>query len=108
MVTAELAAGLPVLVLLILTGVGAVQVADARVRCLDAAREVARAGARGDSHAVALGQAELSVPGHIAVLTTATTVTAVVSITTHPLSSHLPSVVITERATAALEPGAGQ
>jgi Flp pilus assembly protein TadG len=49
MVTAELAAALPVLVLVMLVAVLAVSVAQARVRCADAAREAARAVARGES-----------------------------------------------------------
>jgi hypothetical protein len=57
MVTAELAAALPVLVLLLLAGLSAVRVVDARVRCLDSAREVARAAARGDTGAAARARA---------------------------------------------------
>lgn len=48
MVTAETALVLPVLVLLSLAGVAAVGVAQARVRCADAASVAARAVARGD------------------------------------------------------------
>src|SRR6266567_850350 len=48
MVTAELATALPVLVLLALVAVMIVGLAQARVRCADAAREAARAIARGD------------------------------------------------------------
>ncbi|MGI8665297.1 MAG: Rv3654c family TadE-like protein, partial [Jatrophihabitans sp.] len=48
MVTAETALVLPVLVLLALVGVAAVGVGQARVRCADAAREAARAIARGN------------------------------------------------------------
>ena len=47
-VTAELAACLPVLVLLLAFAVGVVGVGSARVRAQDAAREAARAAARGD------------------------------------------------------------
>lgn len=49
MVTAELAAALPVLVLVLWVAVVAVGVAQSRVRCADAAHEVALAVARGDS-----------------------------------------------------------
>lgn len=49
MVTAELATVLPVLVLVTWACVLAVLVAQARVRCADAAREAALAIARGDS-----------------------------------------------------------
>jgi Flp pilus assembly protein TadG len=53
MVTAETAVVLPVLVLLSLVGVAAVGVAQARVRCADAALVAARAVARGDPAAAA-------------------------------------------------------
>jgi Flp pilus assembly protein TadG len=53
MVTAELAVALPVLVLLTFVGIAAVGLGQARVRCADAAREAARAIARGDGAAAA-------------------------------------------------------
>lgn len=57
MVTAELAAALPVLVLVLWVAVVAVVVAQAKVRCADAAREAALAAARGDmSRAQALAE----------------------------------------------------
>lgn len=49
MVTAELAALLPVVVLLLAVGLGAVRYGIDQVRCVDAARAAARAAARGDS-----------------------------------------------------------
>jgi len=48
MVTAEIAMALQILVLLAYAGVAAVSVGQAKVRCADAAREAARAIARGD------------------------------------------------------------
>ncbi len=53
MVTAELAACLPVLALVVLVGLAAVSAAGERVRAQDAAAEVARASARGDPAAAA-------------------------------------------------------
>lgn len=46
--TAELAVVLPVLVLLVVTAMTAVSVLVAQLRCVDAAREGARAAARGE------------------------------------------------------------
>jgi Flp pilus assembly protein TadG len=48
MATAELAVVLPTLVLLIAAGLTMVSVVLAQVRCVDAAREAARAAARGE------------------------------------------------------------
>jgi len=48
MVTAETAVVLPVLLLVLAAAVAAVTVVGAQLRCVDAAREGARAAARGD------------------------------------------------------------
>ena len=48
MATAELAVVLPTLVLIIAAGLAMVSVVLAQVRCVDAAREAARAAARGE------------------------------------------------------------
>ena len=106
MATAELAAALPVLMLLVLAGVYGVQVADARARCADAAREVVRAAARGDPRAVELGQRAVADRGQISVQVGADTVTAVVSVRVHPFGLALAEIAVTERATAAREPDA--
>ena len=53
MVTAEAALVLPVLVLVSIAGVAAVQVSQAQLRCADAAREAGRAVARGEPGAAA-------------------------------------------------------
>lgn len=106
MATAELAVALPVLMLLVLTAVYAVQVAGTRVRCLDAAREVARAAARGDS--AAAGTVRAALPGSsVALRRSSLTVTAVVTIRLRPLGAGLPAVTVSERVTARTEPGAG-
>ncbi len=52
MVTAEIAAGFPALVLVLLMAVWAVTIAAGHLRCTDAAREAARAAARGEDLAV--------------------------------------------------------
>ena len=52
MVTAETAVVLPVLLLVLVGAVAAVTVVGAQLRCVDAAREAARAAARGEPAAV--------------------------------------------------------
>lgn len=105
MVTAELATALPVLVLLAFVGVAAVGVGQARVRCADAAREAARAIARGDP-AAASGLA-WAAAGDGAVMESArsaggdTVVTVRLSL--RPVG-WLPPVSVTETAVAATEP----
>lgn len=105
MATAEMAVALPVLMLLVLTAVYAVQVMGMRVRCLDAAREVARAAARGDPRAAEIGREVL--PGSsVSIRRSNRDLTAVVSIRLHPLGRDLPTVTVREQVTAATEPNA--
>jgi Flp pilus assembly protein TadG len=104
MVTAELAACLPVLVLLLAVAISAVSVASTRVSVQDAAREAARAAARGDD-AAALRLARFAAPGvlvHLARSGADVTVTA--SVSAHLLVPFLPAVTVTARAVAAAEP----
>ena len=103
MATAEMAVALPVLMLLVLTAVYAVQVAGMRVRCLDAAREAARAAARDDPRATAIARQVL--PGaEVSIARSATTVSATVTIHLAPLGRDLPAITIREEVTAATEP----
>jgi Flp pilus assembly protein TadG len=107
MVTAELAACLPVLVLVLAVALTALSVVAARVRVLDAAREAARAGARGDV-AVAHRLATESAPGSTLELdSSATQVVATVRERVQPLGGWLPSWTVTGRAVAAAEPRGG-
>ncbi|MBU2667671.1 hypothetical protein KOI35_29580 [Actinoplanes bogorensis] len=59
--TAELAAGLPALMLLLFVGLTAVSGVATKAQCLDAAREAALAESRGDSGATAA--ARMAPPG---------------------------------------------
>ncbi|MFG1920482.1 TadE family type IV pilus minor pilin [Cryptosporangium sp. NPDC048952] len=54
--TAELAAVLPVVVLLLTAGLTVLAATTAHLRCVDAAREAARAASRGDPGAVEIGR----------------------------------------------------
>jgi len=107
MVTAELAACLPVLVLILGVAISAVTVVAERVRLADAAREAARAAARGDpgtGRRLAVQEA----PGaRVSVSTGGQTVTAVAVREVHPLGGWLPSITVSERCVAAVEPTAG-
>jgi hypothetical protein len=103
MVTAELAACLPVLVLLLAVALSAVSVASIRVRAQDAAREAARAAARGDRDAARV--AGEAAPGvQLKVSVTGTQVVAIATVRTHLPVPFLPDVAVTERAVAAREP----
>jgi hypothetical protein len=104
MVTAELAACLPVLVLLLAVALSAVSVASVRVRAQDAAREAARAAARGDDHNAA-ELARAAAPGaQIRLQVTGDDVVAIASVRAHLLVPFLPPVTVTEQAVAAREP----
>jgi TadE-like protein len=61
-VTAETAMVLPVLAILLAVGLWAIAVAGAQVRCIDAARDAARAVARGESDASASAAASAAAP----------------------------------------------
>ena len=105
MVTAELAVSLPVLVLLLAVALSVVSVGAARLRAVDAAREVARAAARGDP-AAGRRLAGVIAPGAgVSVGRRGQDVVASVRLVVHPLASWLPAVTVTERAIAAAEPG---
>jgi Flp pilus assembly protein TadG len=105
MATLELAACLPVLVIIVLAGMGAVSVADDQVRAQDAAGEVARAEARGDDVTASRLFAETAPAGaHFTVSTESGLVTATVHLTARPFGNRVGGFSITERAVAALEP----
>src|SRR3954447_25061491 len=108
MVTAELAACLPVLVLVLAVAISAVAVMAERVRLQDAAREAARAAGRGDQ-AVARRVADQAAPGARVTIAagSGTTVVAVASARVRPLGVWLPALTVTERCVAAQEPRAG-
>ncbi len=105
MVTAETAVSLPVLVLLALVAVAAVAVAQARVRCADAAREAARAIARGDPGRAG-DRARAAAGRAVTVLSRSgpSDIAVTVRLALRPVS-WLPPVSITETAVVATEPG---
>ena len=68
-VTAELALGIPVLVSLTIGLVWLLTIGVAQVQMVDAARETARAGARGDPEAAAVERGRQVAPGAVVTLT---------------------------------------
>jgi Flp pilus assembly protein TadG len=107
--TAELAAGLPALILLLLVGLTAVSAVTVRAQCVDAAREGALAAARGDAGVVAA--ARVAPPGaDIRIAAAGDTVTARVQAPVRLLGAHLSAITVRGTAVAAREPddpGAG-
>jgi Flp pilus assembly protein TadG len=69
-VTAELALGIPLLLLLTWGLVWLLSVGEAQVRIVDAAREAARAAARGEPPAASVARGEQVVPGSTVVVAT--------------------------------------
>ncbi|WP_319459767.1 TadE family type IV pilus minor pilin [Micromonospora sp. RTP1Z1] len=103
--TAELAAGLPALVLLLLVGLTAVNAVTTRGGCLDAAREAALAAARGEN-GTTVG-ARYAPPGaDVAVTVAGDRVTATVHVPVRTLGARLPRLTVSATAVAAVEPGA--
>lgn len=106
MATAELAAALPVLMLVLAVAVSAVAVVGVRVRLQDAAREVARAAARGDVAAGRALAARVAPAATVVVHRDGAEVVALAAQQVHPLAAWLPSVSVREEAVAELEPDA--
>jgi Flp pilus assembly protein TadG len=105
MVTAETAVVLPVLLLVLAGAVAAVVVVGAQLRCVDAAREGARAAARGDDGVAVAGSAA---PDGAAVTVTRADGTVRVEVVADvaPLGPIPLRVTVSATAVARLEPGA--
>ncbi|WBB96553.1 TadE family type IV pilus minor pilin [Solwaraspora sp. WMMA2080] len=100
--TAELAAGLPALVLLLAVGLSAVSAVVTKSECLDMARSVALATARGDRDAAALA----GPPGaEVSVVVDGDLVTVTVRAPLRALGARLGPASVTASVTAAVEPG---
>jgi hypothetical protein len=104
MVTAELAACLPVLVLVLAVALTAVAGAGERVRLQDAAREAARLAARGDTARARDVAAQVAPGAQLRLSVEGDDVTARMSATVHPLTDLLPALHLDEQAVAAVEP----
>lgn len=101
--TAELAAGLPALMLLLLSGLTAVSAVTAQGRCVDAAREGALVAARGGAgleNAARIAPAD----ARINLAEGEETVTVTVRARVPFLGGHLPAITVRAEAVAAREP----
>ncbi len=109
MVTAETAVVLPVLLVVLAAAVAAVVLVGAQLRCVDAAREGARAAARGEPAAVVRDLAGRAGPAGATVVTAATgdRVQVTVSARVQPLGPLPLALTVAATATALVEPGAG-
>ena len=109
MVTAETAVVLPVLLLVLAGAVAAVVVVGAQLRCVDAAREGARAAARGEPAGTVSSLAGQAAPdgARVATETDGDRVTVTVSVRVQPLGPVPLAVTVSSAATALVEPAAG-
>jgi Flp pilus assembly protein TadG len=107
MVTAETAVVLPVLLLVLVAAVAAVTVVGAQLRCVDAAREGARAAARGEPHGTVLELAGRAAPAGavVDVALDGDEVRVTVSAPVAPLGPEPLQVSLEAEAMALLEPG---
>ena len=107
MVTAETAVVLPVLLLVLAASIAAVTVVGAHLRCLDAAREGARAAARGDGVAALRAVAAEAAPdgARTAVERDGARVRVTVTALVAPLGPVPLDVQVSATAVAELEPG---
>jgi TadE-like protein len=110
-VTAEAALVLPLIAVFALALLWLVSVGITKVETVDAARDAARALARGDDLATARANALGAAPAgaEISIESSTDEVTATVSVHVQPpgwLLVHLPTVTVSSAATTQLEPGA--
>jgi Flp pilus assembly protein TadG len=107
MVTAETAVVLPVLLLVLVGAVAAVTVVGAQLRCVDAAREGARAAARGEPVAVVEALVARAAPDGVTttVSVEAENVRVRVSARIAPLGPVPLSITVAAEAVAMREPG---
>ncbi|MGW0432389.1 TadE family type IV pilus minor pilin [Micromonospora sp. NPDC003197] len=105
--TAELAAGLPALMLLLFFGLTSVNAVTTKAQCVDAAREAALAAARGED-GVAAGQRAAPAGAVVSVTVAGETVAAAVRAPVRALGARLPRLTVSATAVAAVEPGAAE
>jgi Flp pilus assembly protein TadG len=104
--TAEIAVALPALVVLVAAGMTAVSVLTAQLRCVDAAREAARAAARGEAASVVRSLAQRSGPAdaEVRVSSGGREVEVTVSAEARAVGGLLPSFGVRASAVALREP----
>jgi Flp pilus assembly protein TadG len=108
MVTAETALVLPVLLMVLAAAVAALTVVGAHLRCVDAAREGARAAARGEPTAEVVELARRAGPrgAQVAMAADGDRVVVTVAADVAPLGPVPLRIAVSAQATALLEPGA--
>ena len=108
MATAELAVVLPTLVLVVAAGLAMVSVVLAQVRCVDAAREAARAAARGEPADAVRSAAVRAAPSgaRVEVAGTGEEVRVTVSARAGRVGGLLPAIEVSASAVALREPEA--
>ncbi len=108
MVTAETAVVLPVLLLVLAGAVAVVVVVGAQLRCVDAAREGARAAARGDPPPIVAEIVRDAAPDGavVSVTTEGDRIRVTVAVDVAPLAPARLRVRVAAEAVARLEPGA--
>ncbi len=110
MVTAETAVVLPVLLLVLAGAVAAVTVVGAQLRCVDAAREGARAAARGEDTALVTALAGQAAPdgARTTVAVGGSAVTVTVTAEVAPLGPVPLRVPVSASAVSRREPGTAE
>lgn len=102
--TAELAAGLPALMLLLFGGMTAVGAVTTKAQCVDAAREAALAAARGED-GVEAGQRVAPAGATVSIAVEDDTVVVKVNVPVRAVGGGVPGTTVTATAVAAIEPG---
>ena len=102
--TAELAVGLPAVLLLLFLGLTAVGAVTTKLECVDAARQAALAASRGESGPQA-GQRAAPAGAEVSVVVEGDIVVATVRAPVPLLGARLPAISVAETAVAAREPG---
>jgi len=103
--TAELAVGLPAVLLLLLVGLTAVGAVTAKLECVDAARQAALAASRGEPGEEAARRAAPD-GAEVSVVVDGEIVVATVRAPVPLLGARLPALSVEDTAVAAREPGA--
>jgi Flp pilus assembly protein TadG len=103
-VTAEFAVAMPAVILLLLAGLMAVSAVLTKLECVDAARQAARAAARGES-GVAAGSRAAPPGAAVSVSARGGQVRATVRAAVRPLGAGLPGLTVSATAVAEPEPG---
>lgn len=103
-VTVELAVGLPVVVLILLATLAGVSAVTTKLECVDAARQAARAAARGEPGEAA-GKRAAPAGATVVISVEGDLVRATVRSRSRPLGGLVPSLHMSATAVAQREPG---